>query len=70
MSFTPPKSSSKTTYMHSLPFADKFQKTFSDAEMQCVQRKLDFGEMDFQQKKSISTFRITKMHKSTIGKLR
>ncbi|CAD8104009.1 unnamed protein product [Paramecium primaurelia] len=70
MSFTPPKSLSKTSYIQRVPFADKFQKTFSDAEMQCVQRKLDFGDMDLQQKKSISTFRIHKIHKSTIGKLR
>ncbi|CAD8125317.1 unnamed protein product [Paramecium sonneborni] len=70
MSFTPPKQSSKTQQMISQPFGNKFQKTFSDIEMQCVQRKLDFGEMDLQIKKSISTFRINKIHKSTIGKLR
>ncbi|CAD8074377.1 unnamed protein product [Paramecium primaurelia] len=70
MSFTPPKSSSKFQQMINLPFVDKFQKTFSDVEMQCVQRKLDFGEMDLQSKKSINTFRINKIHKPTIGKLR
>ncbi|CAD8178946.1 unnamed protein product [Paramecium octaurelia] len=70
MSFTPPKSSNKFQQMISLPFVDKFQKTFSDVEIQCVQRKLDFGEMDLQQKKSIGTFRISKIHKPTIGKLR
>ncbi|CAD8125689.1 unnamed protein product [Paramecium sonneborni] len=70
MSFTPPKSANKTQHMISLPFANKFQKTFSDIEMLCVKRKLDFGEMDLQQKKSISTFRINKIHKPTIGKLR
>ncbi|CAD8044871.1 unnamed protein product [Paramecium primaurelia] len=63
MSFTPRqvKSLNKDLYLTSIPYNNKFQRTFTNEEISSVSKKLDFDQFDNQVQKPTSVLKMNSL---------